>query len=418
MLASRPPGVKGTPGPQLAESIMKIAYFDTGSGISGDMTVGALMDAARGGGVTVERLASALAALPVGGYRLTLDTVEVNGLRASSFGVHIDEKPHFHREWRVIRAMIEEAGGRGLGDGVVERAIRIFSVLAEAEAKIHGVAPDDVHFHEVGAIDSIVDVVGTAWCLDELGIEACFAGPLPSGSGYTNTEHGRLPVPAPATAELLAGFEVIAGDGEGELVTPTGAAILAALARPLRPTMTLQAIGTGAGTRRFDDRPNVLRVLLGEADPACDEQVMVIEADVDDMTPAALAHVADRLRDAGARDVSIVPSSMKKGRVGMRLTVLCDLGRLEDLARLVLSESTSIGLRYRAMSRVVLPRVIDVVDTDYGPIAVKVVVRPDGRSSAEPEFDDTSRAALARGVPIATVRAAALEAWSRKAGKS
>jgi uncharacterized protein (TIGR00299 family) protein len=244
----------------MQQNIIKIAYFDAPSGIAGDMAVAALMDA---GGLVTAELFEDLRALPVTGYHLEAARVEVGGIAALHFNVIIDEPPRFHRDWATIRAMIEAAAGHGLSDGTVERALAIFTVLARAEAHVHGVELDTVHFHEVGAIDSIIDIVGTAWCLDRLGIDACFCSPVPSGSGYVNTEHGRLPVPAPATAELLRGFEVVAGDGNGELVTPTGAAILAAMAKPVRPGMRLQKLGAGAGTMRLDDRPNILRVMRG-----------------------------------------------------------------------------------------------------------------------------------------------------------
>jgi uncharacterized protein (TIGR00299 family) protein len=389
---------------------MKIAYFDTGSGISGDMTVGALLDVGGKRGLTLERLTDALALLEVGGYRLAAEATDVGTIRANSFSVVIDEPPHLHRDWQTIRRLIEDAGGRGLSDGTVSRAVRVFEVLAEAEARVHGVTPEEVHFHEVGAIDSIVDIVGAAWCLDTLNVEACFVGPLPSGSGYVQTEHGRLPVPAPATAVLMEGFDIIAGDGEGELVTPTGMAILAGLAKPMRPGFTVESIGVGAGTKRLQDRPNVLRVMLGECDAVDDAQVVEIVADIDDMTPEALAHVAQRLRADGARDVNVEPVHMKKGRSGMRLTVLCDVERLSALADRALSETSSIGLRYRMLNRVVLPRRIEQVETEYGTIAVKIVARPDGRETAEPEFDDVARIALDRDLPFKQIRAAALQA--------
>lgn len=396
---------------------MKVAYFDAGSGISGDMAVAALLDVGLTGDperrLGVERLSTALSALPIGGYRLSCAVVEVGALKASKFDVVIEDPPRFHRDWATIRLLIEEAGGNGLAEGVVERALSIFEVLAVAEAKVHGVEPERVHFHEVGAIDSIVDIVATAWCLHELAIEACFVGPLPSGSGYVESQHGRLPLPAPATLELLRGFDVVAGDGSGELVTPTGAAILSALAKPVHPLMHIEAVGIGAGSRRLDDRPNVLRVLVGEADSDGDREVIVIETDIDDMTPAALAHVAESLRGDGARDVSIASTVMKKGRAGMRLTVLCDVERLDVLARRVLAETSAIGLRYRAMARLVLPRRIESVDTEYGPIRLKIVARPDGGESAEPEFEDVARAALAAEVALAVVRDATLAAWRK-----
>jgi len=397
---------------------MKVAYFDAGSGISGDMTVAALLDAGAGAdggrGSAIERLRAALSALPVGGYRLSCVVVEVGALRAAKFDVAVEDPPHFHRDWATIRSLIEQAGRNGLAEGVVERALSIFAVLAAAEAKVHGVEPERVHFHEVGAIDSIVDIVAAAWCLHELGVEAGFVGPLPSGSGYVESQHGRLPLPAPATLELLRGFDVVAGDGEGELVTPTGAAILRAIAKPLHPLMHVETIGMGAGSRRLDDRPNLLRVLIGEADSDGDREVIVIETDIDDMTPAALAHAAESLRSDGARDVSISSTVMKKGRAGMRLTVLCDVERLDVLARRVLTETSAIGLRYRAMARLVLPRRIESVETQYGSIRLKIVARPDGRDSAEPEFEDVARAALAASVALVVVRDAALAAWQER----
>jgi uncharacterized protein (TIGR00299 family) protein len=395
---------------------MKIAYFDAPSGISGDMTVGALLDAG-GDRLPIERLRSTLALLPVHGFGISLERVEVGGVPAASFKVAIEHHGHDHhehRDWKHIRAMIEHAAEHGLSVGAAERSTAIFTALAEAEAHVHGVAPDEVHFHEVGAVDSIVDIVATAWCLDELGIEECFVGPLPSGSGTVISEHGILPVPAPATVELLRGFDVVAGDGEGELVTPTGAAILAALAKPMRPSFRLVASGSGAGTRRLRDRANVLRVLIGECDAHSDEQLAVIEAEIDDMTPAALAYVAERIREAGARDVTLAPVMMKKGRAALRLTVLCDLGELRRIADLVLAESSTIGLRYRTCDRIVLPRTIEIVDTELGPIALKVVTRPGGEQTAEPELEDVARTAIKHGKPLAAVRTAALAAWEQK----
>ena len=392
---------------------MQVVYFDAGSGVSGDMTVGALLDA---GGLDIGGLRAALSLLPVGGYRIGLDRVEVGGIRAASFRVVVEEPPELHRDWTTIRGLIEDAGRRGLADGTVARSCKVFQALANAEGTVHGVPADRVHFHEVGAIDSIVDIVGVAWCLEQLEVEACFVGPLPSGSGYVDTQHGRLPVPAPATVELLRGFEIAAGDGRGELVTPTGAAILRALAKPLRPTFRLTAVGHGAGSRRLEDRPNVLRVLLGQCEGHDEQNVVLIEADIDDMTPAALAHVAERLRAAGARDVVVMPTTMKKSRTGMRLSVICDVADLADLAERILAESTTIGLRYRACGRVVLARRIEVVETRYGTIALKVVVRPGGAETAEPELDDLARAALTHRAPLADVRAAAVAAWRQSGG--
>jgi uncharacterized protein (TIGR00299 family) protein len=406
---------------------MRIAYFDAGSGISGNMTIGALLDLGAPG-VDLAGLATALEALSLRGYRLVLERVKVGAISATYFDVRLADHAHSsahthahaagghaHRDWASIRALLEGAAATGgLEQEVAARALAIFGALAKAEAEVHEVAVDDVSFHEVGAIDAIVDVVGTAWCLDRLGIERCFVGALPSGTGYVNSEHGRLPVPAPATVRLLRGFEVIAGDGEGELVTPTGAAILAATATPLRPLMQIEQIGAGAGTKRWTDRPNVLRVFVGEAVADADREVAVVEADIDDMTPAALAHAAERLRASGSIDVTLMPLQMKKGRSGFRLTVLCAPDMVDAIARSVLAETSSLGVRFRTMGRLVLPRRIDLVATPYGTIAVKVGVRPSGEESAEPEFEDVARAAIAHGLPYATVRDATLTVWRKK----
>lgn len=386
---------------------MKIAYFDAPSGIAGDMTVAALADAARQPDETFAALTEALAHLPVDGYRLGLERVSVGAVAARHFTVDIDQASQHHRDWKTIRAMIEDAAA-GLGDGAAARALAIFSRLAEAEAKVHEVPVDRVHFHEVGAVDSIVDIVGAAWLMEHHGLDAVFVSPVPTGSGFVDTSHGRLAIPAPATAELLTGLEVIAGDGKGELVTPTGAAIVAATAKSVRPHLVPHAIGCGAGTMRLDDRANVLRVFVGEADDEDDEALFTIDADIDDMTPEALAFEADRLREAGARDVTLVPVAMKKGRAGFRLTVLADLARLDALAEAVLQRTTTLGVRYRAVRRRVLARRSDVVETAFGRIAVKFAVRPDGTETAMPEFEDVARAAAASGAPFAEVYAAAL----------
>jgi uncharacterized protein (TIGR00299 family) protein len=386
------------------------------------MTIGALLDAG-GPDIDVAKLSQALSLLGVHGYRLTNERVRIGPFHAASFDVVIDAHAggHHppHRDWGSIRGLIEKAGGRGLGPRVVERALSIFGELAAAEAAVHGVSIETVHFHEVGAVDAICDIVGTAWGLDELGIERCFVGPLPGGkSGYVTSEHGRLPIPAPATVRLLEGFPVLIGDGEGELVTPTGAAILRGLAKPLRPMMSIERVGVGAGKKRWTDRPNVLRVFVGDCEDDTDQEIVVMETDIDDMTPAALSFAAEQLRKTGAIDVTLLPLQMKKGRPGFRLTVLSSVEHVDELARKILSETTSIGVRFRTMGRVVLPRRIEPVMTVYGSIAVKIVVRPSGEESAEPEFEDVARAALAGRVSYRTVRDAALDSWRKIARPS
>lgn len=394
---------------------MRIAHFEAASGLAGDMTVAALLDAGASRGLTLDGLRSALGALPLGHYEVGTTRVEVDGTPALHFQVSIQEAAHaHHRHWSEIRAMLEEGRRRGLPEGTFSRAVAIFEVLARAEGKVHGVEPERVHFHEVGAVDSIVDIVAAAWCLDQLGIDGCTVGVLSTGSGYVDTEHGRLGVPAPATALLLEGFDVRLGDGEGELVTPTGAAILAATARSMHPVMTVQASGTGAGTRRLKDRPNVLRVFLGSAEETSDDSLVLLEADLDDMTPAALAQACEQIRAVGARDVSVLPLQMKKNRLAMRLTVLADAGMLDAVCEAVLLHTTSIGVRYRSVQRRVLARRIETVETGAGAVRVKVVVRPDGSETAEPEFEDVARVAAATGRPFLDIRGEVLKAFHAK----
>lgn len=403
---------------------MKIAYFEPFSGVAGDMTVAALLDAAPDSAAALDGLREALSALELSHWQVGLERVELGGAAASHFSVTFDSAHQPHRDWKGIRAMIERAGGRGLGESVAARALNIFATLARAEAAVHEVDIERVHFHEVGAVDSIIDIVATAWCLEFHAIQACFCGPIATGSGYANTEHGRLAIPAPATERLLRGLEVSLGDGKGELTTPTGAAILAAEARSLRPAFTLQTCGIGAGTMRLEDRPNILRIFIGDAadsavaaegsEPAHDSagrELILIEADIDDMTPESLAYAAEHLRQAGARDVTVLPLAMKKARLGMRLGVLCELADVERLASAVLTETSSIGVRYAPVRRMMLPRRSQLVSTSFGDISVKVVERPDGTTTAAPEFDDVARRAEASGHPLVEVYDAALAAF-------
>jgi len=271
----------------------------------------------------------------------------------------------------------------------------------------------------VGALDSIIDVVGTAIGLAELGIDRCYVSSLPLGSGMVESRHGRIPVPAPATVELLAGFPIRFGDGDGELVTPTGAAIAAALAEPgdAVPPMRIDAVGYGAGTRVLPDRPNVLRLVLGAAAavPRADE-LAVIETNIDDMNPELFGYVMEKLLAAGARDVWFTPVHMKKNRPGIVLHVLAEPAAREAMAGILLRETTAIGVRSHAVQRTILPRETITVETEFGPVAVKIARLPDGSVNIAPEFESCRRAAEEKGVPLKTVYRAA---WQRasKAGK-
>lgn len=380
---------------------MAIIYFDCYAGISGDMTVGALLDL----GVPLEYLQTELAglALPPGSYSLSSQRTERQHVAAVKFDVGVHDH-HTHRHYSGIDAMIAESS---LSDRAKNLACRIFRRLAEAEALVHGVAVEQVHFHEVGAVDSIVDIVGTAICLDYLGVENVYASPLPLGSGFVETAHGRLPVPAPATAELLRGLAVHTACGEGERVTPTGAAIIAALATTpgIRPVMTLTGIGCGAGSREFSDCPNILRAFLGQAATAGEGggEVMVVESNIDDSTAEVLGHVMGLLLENGALDVFFTPIQMKKNRPGVQLSFLCTPEMLDTLSRLVLLETSAIGLRYYPVGRMILERRIEERQTPFGPLRFKLIFDNGRLLRYAPEYGDCCRIARELGIPLQEV---------------
>lgn len=384
---------------------MKILYVDAFAGISGDMTVGAFLAL----GLPLEQLQHQLQQVALSSYTITAEPRHVHGIGATKFEVHTATHGHSHRAFRDIRRMLEESGL----DAVVKgHALAIFAKLAEAEGRVHGVAVDDVEFHEVGAVDSIVDIVGAAIGLAVFAIERVHVSPLPLGSGIVQSQHGSLPVPGPATVELLRGFSTRVGDGEGELVTPTGAAIIASTATPgAPPEMRIEAVGYGAGTRTLRDRPNLLRLVLGEPVTATaqDEQI-VIETNIDDYNPEFYEHVMERLFEAGARDVYLTPVHMKKNRPGVVLSVVCPDQERERVSGIVLSETSAIGVRYHSVRRLVLERETREVATPYGVVRVKVAHSPDGHENIAPEYEDCKQLARARQVPIKIVYQAALAA--------
>jgi len=389
---------------------MRVLYFDAFSGVSGDMTVGALLAL----GLSLEQLRAELQRLPLSGYSIDCEPVSVNGIGATKFSVQVhDHSPddHSHRPFRAIRALLEQSDLRAAAK---EKALAIFTKLAHAEGRVHGIAPDDVEFHEVGAVDAIVDIVAAAVGFTVLGIEAAYVSPLPLGAGLVRSQHGPLPVPAPATLELLKGYPTRLQDGEGEMVTPTGAAIVATLARPAPPVLRIDAVGYGAGTRRLVDRPNVLRLVLGEpaAVVGADEMVL-IATNIDDANPEIYEHVIDRLLAAGARDVYLTPVHMKKNRPGIVLNVLCSEDDREPLTDLLLSETTAIGVRYHTVRRKLLARESVTVSTEFGPVRVKIAQGPDGRDNVAPEYEDCRRVAIERKVPLKVVYQAALMAYFR-----
>lgn len=381
---------------------MNIAYFDAFSGMSGDMTVGALLHL----GVSLDALREELRKLPLAGYHLHQTERMLSGIRAMKFNVEVHDPLH-ERSFRAIARMLAESD---LLPPVKDASLRIFTVLAEAEGRVHGVAPEAVHFHEVGAIDSIVDIVGTAFGLHALGIDDVYVSPLPMGKGLVPSRHGILPIPGPATVELLKGIPVRLDDGEAEMVTPTGAAIVAALARPTTlPTFVPSAVGYGAGDRTFADRPNLLRILLGTSqEHARTEQLVMIETNVDDLNPELYDYVMERVFAAGARDAFLSSIHMKKNRPGILLQVLCDPATQERLSAIIFAETSTIGVRSYKVERVALRRESKDVTTIYGTVRVKMAYSPEGRVNVAPEYEDCKRLAQERNIPLKEVYEAAV----------
>jgi uncharacterized protein (TIGR00299 family) protein len=386
----------------------KLLYLDCQSGIAGDMTIAALVDL----GVPLEVVKGALAKLPLEGYELSLRSKSRSGIAAAKFDVHVTgAQPHRH--YSDIDAMLEASA---LDGGVKALARRIFRHLGEAEAETHRVPLAEVHFHEVGAVDAIVDIVGASALLDHLGAELCVS-PLPMGSGHVKADHGILPLPAPATVTCLRGVPTYGVELRAELVTPTGAAIAAAAAARFSswPAMAPLAVGWGSGTKDFPDRPNLLRAVLGDlmGDPtrAVDAEPThaVLEANVDDMTGELAGHAIAQLMAAGALDAWATPITMKKGRPGLCLAALAPRALAGAVGDALLRETTSIGLRTTLVSRVERPRERVEVDTPYGRIPLKVSGRE--HAQVKPEFDACAAAAAQHGVPVRVVIAAALAAY-------
>jgi pyridinium-3,5-bisthiocarboxylic acid mononucleotide nickel chelatase len=380
---------------------MKIAYFDCPSGAAGDMIMGALVDA----GAPFERLRDGLRGLGLPGWELVRKEVRRGDFRATKVDVEIDAaQHHHHRRLGDILAILQRAQ---LPAPVGERARKIFERLADAEARVHGTTRDDVHFHDVGAVDAIVDVTGGVLALHLLGVETVYVSALPLGGGFADGPHGRMPVPGPGTAELLRGFPVVDTGVAFELVTPTGAAILTTLAKPSAriPSMVVSAVGYGAGTRDLPGTPNILRCFVGDAaEPVVATQtVMQIETTIDDMSPQLYESLVDRLFEAGALDVFLTPVVMKRSRPGVVLTALCPPAAVADLSRVLFEESTTIGVRWSEWRRAVLPREIVTLATGYGPIPFKVS-RLDGRVvTVTPEFADVARIAREKSLPVREV---------------
>lgn len=392
---------------------MKLAYFDCFSGISGDMTLGALVSA----GWPAAEVEALPARLHLAHVTVKVEPVRRGPFAATHVTVDVAEEKQPHRHLKHVAAIIDAAD---IPAQVRERAHAVFRRLAAAEAEVHGSTVEKVHFHEVGAADALVDVVGAVLGLHALGIERVFASVLPLGAGWVMSQHGKIPVPAPATAYLLRGAPVAPSAIEAELVTPTGAALLATLVDDWGPPppYRLTQVGTGAGTRELREQPNVLRLMLGEAEAVATarRRVAVLETSLDDENPQFVAALLPRLLEAGALDAMWVPTVMKKGRPGTMLVVVAEPGHVERLSGLILRETTTLGVRVRTEERFELERRIEEVPTPFGPVRVKVATVGGAGERAVPEFESVREAAERAGRPLREVAAAAVAAWSAGSG--
>ncbi len=382
-----------------------LAYFDCFSGISGDMTLGALIDL----GVPLKYLEVRLNSIPLTNFDITVTPVHRNGIRAMSVvvGMYDDQTA---RNYADIRSLIENCP---LSERIKSTSLQIFKKLAESEAHIHSCATEEVHFHEVGGIDAIVDIVGTAICLDYLGIKSIRASHIPLGKGFVTCSHGKLPVPAPATLDILKGIPAYGTDIPHELVTPTGAAIIVTLAEGFgaMPDMTPSGIGYGAGQRELEAGPNLLRIITGtESETATgsptelqEDHIAILESCIDDMNPELFGYLMDRLLADGALDVYWIPVYMKKNRPGTMLQVLCRPDDKDSLIYRILSETTTLGVRYYKSSRCLLWRDQMEVKTSYGNIPVKRIKDPQGNIRIVPEYDVCEKIAREQDIPLRIV---------------
>ena len=388
---------------QIVEKKMKIAYFDCFSGVSGDMLLGAMIDA----GLSEAELKEILSALHLPGFDLSARKVIKNGISATKVDVAVMDEVTERR----LPEILEVVEKSELPQGIKERAIAIVKKLGEVEAKIHGTSSDKVHLHELGGLDTIVDVVGALAGLEALGVDQVYASPLPLGRGFARGAHGQLPLPAPATAALLEGIPVVGSDLDVELVTPTGAAVLAAIVAAFGPipAMRLAATGYGAGDRDLPI-PNVLRLLLGEQvapGAGAVETLVVLETNLDDLNPEIYDYVMERLFEAGALDVTFSPLQMKKNRPGTLLSVLCQPSDETALVEILFAETSTLGVRDYQVKRTALAREVKTVETPYGLVRVKIATWGTGQVKFTPEYADCRKLAEERRVPLREVYQAA-----------
>jgi uncharacterized protein (TIGR00299 family) protein len=381
------------------------AYFDCFSGISGDMTLGALIDL----GVPMEWLQDELTSLPLKGFHMTVTPVVRSGISANLVRIEIQDSKK-SRDFKEIKSLLETCP---LSETVKSNSLNIFEKLARAEAGIHGCAQEEVHFHELGGIDAIVDIVGTALCLEKLAINKITASKLPLGSGFVDCQHGKLPIPTPATLEILKDVPVYGTESTNELVTPTGAAIIVSLAEsfgPL-PAMNVKKTGYGAGYRKLQDRPNLLRVITGApvgpkidlTDRVQTDQILILETCIDDMNPELFGFLMERMFEDGALDVYWIPVHMKKNRPGTMVQVLCKEDHKDKLIRRLLAETTSLGIRYYSAHRQLLARDQLTITTSLGEIRVKRIKDPEGNTRLIPEYEGCKEIALQKKIPLRVV---------------
>lgn len=391
---------------------MKTLYLDCFAGASGDMILGAMV----GAGVPQQQLLDQLQLLGVTGYSITFETVNRSGLSATYARVET-ERVHSHRHLSDILKIIYDSR---LSQPVKDQAARVFSRLAEAEARVHNQPLEKVHFHEVGALDAIIDVVGACICFDLLQVKRFVSSPLHVGSGFVDMDHGRFPVPPPAVVELLKDVPVYSTDIRGELVTPTGAAIIATVCDEFgpMPRLKLGSFGYGAGTREYEKFPNVLRVLIGESEvtAASDERLLMLETNIDDMSPQLYGHVMEKAFELGALDCYFTTVQMKKNRPGVLLTILASRSDKEKFMELLFAETTTLGVRAHEVERRALQRNVVRVETPYGPIDVKVAQLNGHLIKEMPEYEQCREAARRANVPLREVEDAARAAFAKQKG--
>ena len=393
----------------LHKSGRKIILLEPFSGISGDMMVGALLDL----GFSFDELKDKLGLLPLEGYRIAAEKCSRSGIRATKFNVQAGHS-HHHRTFADIQQMIESSG---LSDWVKEKSVLAFRKLAEAEGKIHGQHAEAVHFHEVGAVDSIIDIVGTMIAIEPFFPARVISSPVNVGQGTLECQHGIYPVPGPAAQELLKGIPTFSNTVTGELTTPTGATLLTTLAERFgpRPEMRTMEIGYGAGTRQTPGNANVLRISLGNAlenaGTSPEEQVAVIEATIDDMSPQVYGYFLEKALSGGALDVYSTPIQMKKNRPAQKITCVCAIADLDRLAALIFCETTTIGIRYTIAQRKTLRREFVQVQTGFGQVSMKISLMEGQPVNFVPEFEDCRRLASEKGVALKEVQAAAIHAY-------